>query len=149
MAHAILEEMCTGCSACQRQCPAEAITGVFLEHYTIDAGTCIDCGLCGLICPEGAVLDAEGRTCERVARPDRLRPLVDLNTCNGCGTCVSVCPAQCRGIVGARRFVGHSALLFAGLCRSCGECERRCIKGAVKLEAADVFSAVRRAVQGS
>lgn len=145
MSHSIIKEKCTGCSACSRQCPSEAISGVFLGCFIVDEMVCIECGLCGEICPEGAVLDPQGNVCERVARVDRPRPVVNLDICNACGKCVSICPAQCRVIFGSRTFEGHSALLQPGLCRACGACERVCAKGAVKLLDLEFASEILRA----
>lgn len=41
---------------------------------------CHSCGVCGGICPKGAI-----------EFDDRARPLIDVNSCNGCGLCLQVC----------------------------------------------------------
>ena len=56
MSHKITD-LCIGCTACARQCPAGAITGEAKALHKIDDDKCIDCHLCGKICPKGAVLD--------------------------------------------------------------------------------------------
>ncbi len=48
-------ELCRGCSACARQCPANAISGKVKSPYTIDADKCIKCGACVGTCKFGAI----------------------------------------------------------------------------------------------
>jgi NADH:ubiquinone oxidoreductase subunit F (NADH-binding) len=48
-------EVCTGCRACTRVCPAEAISGEKKEPHTIDETKCISCGACFDRCKFGAV----------------------------------------------------------------------------------------------
>jgi NADH:ubiquinone oxidoreductase subunit F (NADH-binding)/(2Fe-2S) ferredoxin/NAD-dependent dihydropyrimidine dehydrogenase PreA subunit len=49
-------ERCTGCTACARQCPQEAISGERKETHTIDQDLCIRCGICLDTCRFGAVV---------------------------------------------------------------------------------------------
>lgn len=49
-------ELCTGCRACARACPAEAITGEKKEPHVIDEAKCISCGACFDRCKFGAVI---------------------------------------------------------------------------------------------
>jgi NADH:ubiquinone oxidoreductase subunit F (NADH-binding)/NAD-dependent dihydropyrimidine dehydrogenase PreA subunit/(2Fe-2S) ferredoxin len=49
-------EKCTGCAACARQCPQEAISGGKKEHHVIDQDLCIRCGVCLDTCKFDAVL---------------------------------------------------------------------------------------------
>jgi NADH-quinone oxidoreductase subunit F len=49
-------EACTGCTACARQCPQEAITGERKEPHEIDQDLCIRCGVCLDTCRFDAVL---------------------------------------------------------------------------------------------
>lgn len=50
------EELCNGCGACLKSCPAEAIQGEKKEaHFILDAH-CTRCGICLETCPQGAVL---------------------------------------------------------------------------------------------
>ena len=47
---------CKKCSACARQCPVSAITGVVgKEAFSIDSAKCIKCGTCITACHFGAV----------------------------------------------------------------------------------------------
>ena len=51
----IKEDICTGCGACAKICPVEAISGEKKEPHSIDADTCIRCKLCLSRCPEDAI----------------------------------------------------------------------------------------------
>ncbi len=48
-------ELCTGCRACVKACPAEAISGEKKEPHVIDESKCISCGACFERCKKGAV----------------------------------------------------------------------------------------------
>jgi len=49
-------ETCTGCGACRRRCPSQAIGGEAKKPHTIDAEKCVHCGVCAEVCPVGAVV---------------------------------------------------------------------------------------------
>jgi NADH-quinone oxidoreductase subunit F len=49
-------EACTGCTACARQCPQEAIFGERKEPHEIDQELCIRCGVCLDTCRFDAVM---------------------------------------------------------------------------------------------
>ena len=53
--YSIDEENCTGCGACKKVCPVEAITGEKKELHTIDPDKCIRCGACIAACNFDAV----------------------------------------------------------------------------------------------
>jgi len=48
-------EKCTGCTACARKCPTDAITGSRKEPHVIDQDKCIGCGNCYEVCKFDAV----------------------------------------------------------------------------------------------
>jgi NADH:ubiquinone oxidoreductase subunit F (NADH-binding)/(2Fe-2S) ferredoxin/Pyruvate/2-oxoacid:ferredoxin oxidoreductase delta subunit len=50
LTYSILEEICTGCGACRRACPAGAITGEKKKPHKIDPSLCIRCGACFDVC---------------------------------------------------------------------------------------------------
>jgi NADH:ubiquinone oxidoreductase subunit F (NADH-binding)/(2Fe-2S) ferredoxin len=51
----ILEEVCKGCGACKRVCPADAIRGIKKKPHRIDPALCIKCGTCFYACKFKAV----------------------------------------------------------------------------------------------
>lgn len=51
----ILEDKCTGCGACTKLCPQQAIDAYGITH-TIDPAKCIRCGICRDSCPFGAII---------------------------------------------------------------------------------------------
>ncbi|HOO22385.1 MAG TPA: 4Fe-4S binding protein [Clostridia bacterium] len=52
---AIVKDNCIGCSLCQRNCPAHAISGVMKQPFTIDQSRCIKCGVCLTKCKKDAI----------------------------------------------------------------------------------------------
>jgi len=51
-----ISQKCTGCLACIKSCPSEAITGKAKEVHVIDAKKCIKCGACLAVCKYDAVV---------------------------------------------------------------------------------------------
>jgi len=52
---AIDEGMCTGCMACVKPCPTEAISGKKKKPHVIDERKCTRCGACRIVCRYDAV----------------------------------------------------------------------------------------------
>ena len=55
LTYSILEEKCTGCTLCSRQCPVHAIAGTVKRPHVIDPETCTKCGKCKQVCRFKAV----------------------------------------------------------------------------------------------
>ncbi len=55
LTYSILEDVCTGCGACARKCPVEAISGEKKEPHSIDPEKCTRCGTCLNVCKFDAV----------------------------------------------------------------------------------------------
>ena len=56
--YSINKDVCVGCTACARQCPAKAISGTPKNPHEIDPALCIKCGNCKTACRFGAVVVA-------------------------------------------------------------------------------------------
>ncbi len=52
----ILEEVCTGCRRCFRECPQQAVSGEVKKPHKIDKDKCIKCGICFDVCKFNAVV---------------------------------------------------------------------------------------------
>ncbi len=53
--YSINADKCTGCTACTRVCPVDAITGEKRQPHSIDKGKCIRCGACYDKCKFNAI----------------------------------------------------------------------------------------------
>ena len=51
-----ITDKCIGCSACSRQCPANAISGEIRKKFDIDQEKCVKCGKCIATCRFGAIV---------------------------------------------------------------------------------------------
>jgi NADH:ubiquinone oxidoreductase subunit F (NADH-binding)/Pyruvate/2-oxoacid:ferredoxin oxidoreductase delta subunit/(2Fe-2S) ferredoxin len=57
----IIGEHCPGCMVCQRNCPANAISGNKRDPHTIDMALCERCGLCVELCKFDAIVVRSGK----------------------------------------------------------------------------------------
>jgi NADH:ubiquinone oxidoreductase subunit F (NADH-binding)/NAD-dependent dihydropyrimidine dehydrogenase PreA subunit/(2Fe-2S) ferredoxin len=66
-------ERCSGCGACIRACPADAITGEKKRPHIIDGKACIRCGACLQACPDlfAAVYRTSGSLTRREQRREK------------------------------------------------------------------------------
>lgn len=55
IAFRVIEEKCTGCTLCKKQCPVDAISGERKEVHKIDPDKCIACRLCYSACKFEAI----------------------------------------------------------------------------------------------
>ncbi len=53
--YTILQDLCTGCHRCFRECPQKAVSGEVKKPHTIDPAKCIKCGICYDVCKFDAV----------------------------------------------------------------------------------------------
>ena len=50
-----INDKCTGCMVCFKECPAQAITGEKKKLHVIDPAKCTHCGVCRAVCKLDAV----------------------------------------------------------------------------------------------
>ncbi len=50
-----INDNCTGCTVCAKNCPQGCISGARKEKHVIDSAKCIKCGVCKEVCKFGAV----------------------------------------------------------------------------------------------
>ncbi len=62
------EKKCSGCTACLKHCPTEAIR-IREGHASIDPDRCIDCGECISVCPH----NAKKAVCEKLSAMDKFK----------------------------------------------------------------------------
>ncbi len=55
IAYSVIEENCTGCLACKKVCPSDAVSGELKKIHKIDIQKCIKCGACFEACNFDAI----------------------------------------------------------------------------------------------
>jgi NADH-quinone oxidoreductase subunit F len=53
--YSVIDENCTGCLACKKVCPSDAVSGELKEIHVIDNEKCIKCGACFEACKFDAI----------------------------------------------------------------------------------------------
>lgn len=91
MAYVIVED-CTGCTACVKRCPTDAIKGRRKELHDIDPDLCIDCGACAPVCSDSAIFNGYGTRVHFKKKAEWPLAFVDEVNCVGCEKCVDECP---------------------------------------------------------
>jgi formate hydrogenlyase subunit 6/NADH:ubiquinone oxidoreductase subunit I len=119
-------------------CPVQAISGEKKEMHFISASLCIECGSCGRICPESAVLSDQGKTVARMKKADWPKPLIDAVRCSACENCVAVCPTQALAMADEALPLAKNKAVLArpGKCVSCGWCKDNCMFEAITMRGA-------------
>jgi Na+-translocating ferredoxin:NAD+ oxidoreductase subunit B len=130
---------CTGCTACVRKCPVDAISGERKQLHRVDPALCIDCGACGRICPVDAVLDEAGELARPVEVSRWLQPVWNYRACVKCRICVAACPAGsislARSMPRPRTLDGAYPYLHAPkTCIGCSFCAACCPTDAIVMK---------------
>jgi Na+-translocating ferredoxin:NAD+ oxidoreductase subunit B len=124
-----ITDVCNGCGACARICPADAITGEKKAVHVVAGALCIECGVCGRVCPKEAVLDSAGRKCAMVKRSLWSKPSFNRKTCMSCNICIDDCPVSCITLaepVDRKNLHGYPYIKDEKVCIACGFCAESC-----------------------
>src|SRR5436190_8027239 len=124
----VINEDCTGCTACVKRCPVDAIRGTRKGLHDINPDLCIDCGACAPVCADNAIFDNYGTRINFKKKKSWPFAFVDEINCVGCEKCVDECPFD------ALRIVEHPVdASFHGIvvveeknCTGCRICEWAC-----------------------
>lgn len=103
--------------------------------HSISASLCIECGACGRICPESAVLDDQKRTIARMKKTEWPKPLISVELCVACENCVAACPTHALAMADEQLPLAenHAVLAQPAKCVSCGWCKDNCLFDAIEM----------------
>ena len=133
-------DTCIGCTACAKKCPTETIAGFRKELHIIDPIGCVDCGLCGYVCPVNAILDDTEQVATKLKPKETPKAKVDPDLCTGCVFCSDVCPYHAIDMVDYDSSPGVNmvAVVNQESCLGCDHlCTSVCIKDAIELHYLD------------
>lgn len=106
------------------------------EVHEIDPARCIDCGACGVVCPDQAVRDPRGMVFSLFEQARGRRAFVELARCTGCGWCVDTCAFDALRATSVQTDLGET-LTFATVdparCTGCDLCELECDDRAIRV----------------
>ncbi len=131
-----ITEKCTGCTACIKVCPVDAILGKKKEQHIIDVLFCIECEACGRICPVTCVLDDNGHPVAKLKKSRWSRPTISIEKCYACENCIEACPADALAMAAEDLPLTENTavLVKPEKCVSCGWCFTNCLFDAIFLE---------------
>lgn len=132
-----ISDLCTGCTACARLCPVQAISGAPKTRHTVNPKRCVECGVCGRVCPRGAVRDGADKPLTPLPKAQWKKPAIDTAQCSACGMCVAVCRAGALRISLPAYHADYH--VFAELfepqkCVGCALCAGECPLGAITMQ---------------
>jgi len=98
-ANFVISNLCKGCIAqpCINNCPKKAITRTDHGKAVIDAGKCVNCGICKDLCPYHSIIYLPvpcEESCPTGAISKDMNGVerIDEEKCILCGKCVNACP---------------------------------------------------------
>ena len=135
-----IQKACIGCTQCLDKCPTEAIVGERQALHVILSDLCIDCGVCGNVCPVACITDQFDRVVPKKKMVDRPRPVINKDNCTGCEYCIDYCP---ENVLELRRMGKHepatqlagrvSHLVGEKTCIGCALCAEICPHDAIHM----------------
>lgn len=130
---------CLGGGSCVEACRKKA---VFIDHNyvaRIDRETCVGCGRCVKVCPQGLIglVLAENTVaplCSNRAPGAQAKKQCAVS-CIACRICEKNCPAEAIAVV------DNHAVINQVRCVSCGMCAVKCPRGVI-VDADGIFTAI-------
>lgn len=132
-----ITDICNGCTLCKRMCPVDAIEGEMKSLHMINEARCVECGVCGWICNQGAVIDRDGIVIEKVPRKQWPKPVIQDELCTACAICVDICGKNALTITypaSKGDLNVYACLSNEKACVGCGLCSVHCPMDAIQME---------------